>query len=490
MFVNNAIEYYGLSRWTEKDMSFRRFNLLLMTLMIAACSVFFAAAKDEPFLKIYNTRIVTNDVNATYIEGEIASSEGQQIIVLDGIRTVASRTMPVTGRTAKFRVRIPADSIEKDRMSVLHVKAVGRDGSSVAASDRIEVEYKEREKQQISVEDDSYEMTIPSLDKKIKAEASSGEDLIYTSSDPEVAVVDEDGEIIPKGEGTAEISIQQIGTSQYDRAEESVKVSVEEIDAYSVTFHSSDDENKTTKQIIPRDSTEELEACSFENGDHKFLGWATEDNGLREFVDADEVKDLADKGENVDLYAVWTGDGAPAAVAWAIDIANDDSFAYGKKPAANAIGCYFCGTNCGPVKYNKPKGYEKTYVCLTFVAAAYAHGAEDPEVYYACSHGKMPLYENNNNFSKFSCWTKLGSCSSLSIDDLEPGDVVIQWSAHNDNSGHTWMYAGGDKIVESTGGGWGAGSIALKGGASARLRSYGRNGRNYVMRYTGENALN
>ena len=56
------------------------------------------------------------------------------------------------------------------------------------------------------------------------------------------------------------------------------------------------------------------------------------------YRDSDAVIDLAEKGENTDLYAVWTGDGAVAAVAWAIDIADDDSFAYGAKPAANAIG--------------------------------------------------------------------------------------------------------------------------------------------------------
>ena len=67
---------------------------------------------------------------------------------------------------------------------------------------------------------------------------------------------------------------------------------------------------------------------------------------------------------------------------------------------------------------------------------------------------------------------------------------MIQWSAHNDNSGHVWMYAGGDNIVESHGGGFTAGSIALKSGAASRLKRYGNNSKNYVMRYTGANAQN
>ena len=171
------------------------------------------------------------------------------------------------------------------------------------------------------------------------------------------------------------------------------------------------------------------------------------------------------------------------AVNWAIRIANDNSFTYGRKPEANAVGCYFCGTNCGPVKYRKPKGYEKTYVCLTFIGAAYAHGAKDPEILSECKRGRMTMYETDDNFRLFSCWMKLGSCKDLKISDLMPGDVIIQWSDWNDNNGHVCMYIGNDKLVESSGGGWDANSIAVKSGAGRRLRSLGY-GKNYVMRYT------
>ena len=172
------------------------------------------------------------------------------------------------------------------------------------------------------------------------------------------------------------------------------------------------------------------------------------------------------------------------AVNWAKNIAADDSFTYGAKPAANAIGCYFCGTNCGPVKKYKPAGYEKTYVCMTFIGAAYAHGAGDPEILKKCQTGKMTMYETNDNFKVFSCWMKIGSCKDLTVNDLQPGDVIIKWSDKNDNNGHCCMYVGGDYLVESTGGGWGANSIAVKTGAASRLKSLSSNSKNYVMRYT------
>ena len=167
------------------------------------------------------------------------------------------------------------------------------------------------------------------------------------------------------------------------------------------------------------------------------------------------------------------------AVNWAKKIAADNSYSYGAKPAASEVGCYFCGTN----KRTKPKGYEKTYVCLTFLGAAYAHGAGDPEILYKCQRGKMTMYSNNDNFNVFSCWVKIGQCSELHTKDLQPGDVIVDWSSDNGN-GHVWMFAGGDTYVDAEGLGWSADSIAVRSGAESYLRWCGRDdSRNYVMRY-------
>ena len=172
------------------------------------------------------------------------------------------------------------------------------------------------------------------------------------------------------------------------------------------------------------------------------------------------------------------------AIDWALDIAADDSFTYGKKPTTNRVGCYFCGTN----QRNKPKGYEKTYVCMTFVTAAYAHGAKDPEVYSVCSKGKMCLSLTDTNFTRFTCWKKVGRCRNLSVSDLEPGDVIVWYDPHNSNDGHMSMYIGDGNIVDASGGGWDAGSISVKYGKASRYLNYRGNShssQNYVMRYTG-----
>lgn len=428
-------------------------------------------------IKVYNTRLVTNDVNATYLEGEVSEATGQQIVVSNGFQTIARKYIPYTKKKAEFRIKIPAKFISKNKMTVLYVRTDAMEGFG----ERVEVDYKKRQAQEISVEKEKYSMTFPGVNESLKAEASSGGKLIYKSSNPEVADVDENGNITATGQGKADITVRQIGSGAYEEAEETVKVAVKSIDAYSITYHSSDEKEAVSKQIVKVDEEGALKENSFVNGEHKFLGWATEDGGYVAYDDGEGIQALAKKGENVDLYAVWTGDGAAAALAWAIQIANDDSFAYGASPATNSIGCYFCGTN----QINKPAGYEKTYVCLTFVGAAYAHGAEDPEILWADEHNKMPMYENNDNFTKFSCWTKVGNCSSLSIDDLEPGDVIIDYAEDN-GSGHVCMYAGNNQLVEAHTPGWGAGTISVNDGAAGRLASLG--GSDYVMRYTGPNS--
>lgn len=174
--------------------------------------------------------------------------------------------------------------------------------------------------------------------------------------------------------------------------------------------------------------------------------------------------------------------GAAGAVAWALKIAEDDSFTYGNKPATSRVGCYFCGTN----KRNKPKGYEKTYVCMTFVHAAYAHGAGDPEMLKDCQGGTHCISLNESNFTSYSCWKKVGLCSELTVKDLLPGDVII-WYAANDKDGHASLYAGNGDIVDASSPGFTAKSISLKKG---KAKSYLRRGarhssKSFVMRYIG-----
>ena len=63
---------------------------------------------------------------------------------------------------------------------------------------------------------------------------------------------------------------------------------------------------------------------------------------------------------------------------WAVKIAKDNNFHYGRTKWAHKYGCYFCGTqsakkNAAPA--SQKSEVSKTYCCNPFVVAAYVHGA-------------------------------------------------------------------------------------------------------------------
>lgn len=178
--------------------------------------------------------------------------------------------------------------------------------------------------------------------------------------------------------------------------------------------------------------------------------------------------------------------GAQAAVKWAVKIANDNSFNYGNRPAAARLGCYFCKTNGAKVNMTGDKRYYKTYVCMTFVHAAYAHGAKDPEMLKDCKARKTCIGLTDWNFKHYHCWKKIGLCSKLKVKDLKPGDVIIWW-ADDDYSGHASMYIGNNSIVDAGKLGFGADTIAVrKNSAQSYLNRGARHDRrSYVMRYIG-----
>lgn len=462
---------------------------MLAGIIVLASSFFVIAANTETEPKgfhINNSAIITNDASTTYIEGIVEKSHGQKLLVKKGLFVVAEKIMPETGESESFKIKLPVEAIDENKVNVFRVREIDIEDNSINTTERVEVNYIQKKKQNITIKQDKYEMTFPGEDANIAAKSSSGETLTYTSSNPKVVSVDAKGNLTSRGAGEAIITVKQIGNGKYYEAEDIIDVSVKAIDAYTVTYHSSAEKDTTIKQIVRVGEDLNLQENTFENGEHEFLGWARTDDGLVEFEDSEHVEELGKTGDNIDLYAVWTGDGARAAVAWAVRMANDDSFAYGTGDVCHSAGCYYCGTN----QRNKPSGYEKTYVCLTFVEAAYAHGAEDPELLSECQAGKRCLAVNDTNFSRYSCWKKIGYTSDLTIDDLEPGDVICFYNAGGYDNGHMEMYAGNGDIVDSAYEGWSADTMALRPGQAARdLRdATSHNGNSYVMRYVGPNA--
>ena len=461
-------------------------NILIMICIMLMAAAGFAFAYDDSGIMINNPEIITGDLNATFIEGQVPVADGQEVQVLSGMKIIARKTMPETGTSALFRIKVPASQIDPAGVTPLRVRTTSGKTTEAGRPARVNITYKPKEAQKVKTAENSYSLTLPGDKEPIGATATSGEDLQYASTDPDIVTVDDEGNLVPKRSGTARVKIRQIGNSQFEAVEKYIDVEVNEIDAYSITFHDSidgEEEEQVVQQIIPVGSEQELQANSFENGEHEFLGWADEDGGFVSHWDSESVADLAEKGGNKDLYAVWTGDGISAAIAWAELIAADDSFTYGQKPQTLSCGCYFCGTNVR----NKPAGYEKTYTCMPFVTAAYAHGAEDPEMLTLCRGGKMCLSTDESNFD-FACWERVGSAGELSGSDLEPGDVICAYAA-DAKSGHLSMYIGNGAIVDAEGiyDCWGPESIAVREGYVDKMlrRAASKSSSSYVMRYVG-----
>ena len=458
-------------------------------------------AADDAKLYVHNTSITTSDIDATFVTGYVDKALGQTIRISDGENIIVKKQLPDTGEMVRFRIRIPADAINEDDITSLVVAMTDVSSDSVDSKEvaYIKVVYKEKKEQVLDVEKDTLSLKVPGDDRySLDATVSSRLELQYKSSNENVARVDANGVIEPIGDGEAVITISQSNSSEYKPIEKEVKVSVEAQPYYTVIFHSNParspiinvdgkikereiEGDDIVEQKIAVDDTVKLMSNELIFGEFEFMGWAEDPHGKPKYENEAEVTNLGDEGATVELYAVWKGARARAALEWALAIAADDSFTYGKVGPTNKVGCYFCGTN----QKRKPKGFEKTYVCMTFCCAAYAHGAQDPEMFYIDSTGKDTISTDNCNF-KYDCWEKVGMCRDLTIDDLEPGDILVKYDPTNGNrGGHVCMYAGDNMLVEATrtnGDVWGPGSIAVGANATKRLKYYS-SANDYVMRY-------
>ena len=133
-----------------------------------------------------------------------------------------------------------------------------------------------------------------------------------------------------------------------------------------------------------------------------------------------------------------------SAISWGSAIAEDNGFHYGRKSkGAQNLGCYFCGTNKpGKCKKTMPAGeMEKTWACCEFVTACFVHGAGVQDM--SCMKHWIGTDSNSNSYLKNSKnWKRLGS---ISYSSLKRGDVVL-------TKGHTLIYIGDGKCLESHGG--------------------------------------
>lgn len=279
----------------------------------------------------------------------------------------------------------------------------------------------------------------------VDEQAKPGEEQIYTvmaySGDSERLSNEVSVTIVPAGVMKAEISDTNPGK---------VVVSWDAEDQYTSFKLYDGDKNLLTE-------TEGHEySFDVKEGDYKFRLIGLDSNGVESppAVQSFKIEDVEMDNELA----------RQAACDWAVQIANDDSFNYGTKGPANHAGCYFCGTQGYKQKIAKKKGihrsFAKTYCCVTFVTAAFAHGAKDPYVYDVCSHRHtLEWLVGCNHISK--CGKSKGYqnfryLGHIPRDQLIPGDVLS-------SSNHAKIYIGDGLEAEATGGGWSSRSIRVEG---------------------------
>lgn len=123
-------------------------------------------------------------------------------------------------------------------------------------------------------------------------------------------------------------------------------------------------------------------------------------------------------------------------VAWALKVAENDSFHYGHGDHAHHNGCYYCGTQ----KLKKGHGikrYETTYCCNPFVGAAWAHGGCVPEALKLCeSCDSWDFGTDKGSYAKSKLFEK------VSLKSLKKGDVLCSDS-------HVALYIGNGKVVQA-----------------------------------------
>ena len=481
------------------------FSIIFLT-ALTFCSI----AADGGGFRLYNTTIVTGNPDAAFIQGEVAEAKGQKIVVKSSGGVIAEKELPDNGKFCSFRIKIPASAVRDREVTSFAVTAMTAGGEEFNTT-FARVRVKERKEQQIELENEAYKVRLPGETVRVGASASSEKRLTYSSSDENIVRVDEDGNIEPVNGGTAEITVSQINDSEYADVSETVRVSVKEVPYYTVRLHlgkdapqeeaddgdddgeaaDSEQTGSVTEQAEPSEEEPEgpgyvdeetgdriveqkiavgeatpLLTAADAKGDYEFMGWATTRTGYPKYENSEEVTDLAETKETVDLYAVWHGERAEKAIEWAEKIAADNSWTYGQ----GTFRCHVCGT--APLK---------KYTCMPFIAASYAHGAEDPIMLSGGRH-VINLHDGNFSGELGTIWEKVGLCKNLTIDDLEPGDVIIKWSSDNAH-GHAWMYGGDDRIIEAVP----SDIQVLNKGAAAKLKRYGSSegtpSKNYVMRY-------
>lgn len=245
------------------------------------------------------------------------------------------------------------------------------------------------------------------------------------------------------------------------------------------------DGNSVKEYTVQRDTDFKLPKNAFVKDGYTFAGWcAVAENrkkydmyafqlGKADYAESQSVKNLAEAGQKITLYACWRGSSPKTAAYWAYKIAKDDTFCYGTVVRNQ---CWFCGD-----KY-------QTFNCNSFCAAAYQHGMPGviPGFSKLKSNGK---YTRRNGSTEPSWWIKEGFVkvgTNISASKIKRGDIICCYGYDKSQKRNRWKHImiawkDGKSIVHAAHKGTGPDSLCVA-TMQTRLNNY----KKYtVVRYGG-----
>lgn len=195
-------------------------------------------------------------------------------------------------------------------------------------------------------------------------------------------------------------------------------------DTYTVVFNGNGSTSgKMEKISVKKGKNYSLPVNKFKREGYTFKGWTRNRSlidmksfqiGKVAFKNRAKVRNLANPGKTVTLYAVWKGSGAVAAADWAKRVIDGKKFHYRyaktKTGRLTSPPCWFC----------KPKSkYGKSYNCNLFVAHALHHGAGLGRWTGSAMPGAKGWASHRKSHSM-----KRGTISKKTV--LKKGDVVFK----------------------------------------------------------------
>ena len=132
-----------------------------------------------------------------------------------------------------------------------------------------------------------------------------------------------------------------------------------------------------------------------------------------------------------------------AAVEWAVKIAKDNKYHYGRSKWAHHSGCPFCNTQGTKRKFAPKSQWDEvqyTYCCNPFVTAAYKHGAGAKSVDCKVKNKRINLANDPNPVFKTSEWKRINKPAKVT--SLKVGDILLTPT-------HCMIYVGDGKVVHA-----------------------------------------